>query len=80
MSIAFQKRNPIMATIRSLQGALDFEPRSLGVRRFFKNVTVYLNAISEGAAAAHEYATLTRRGTSHDDAVEQVFEEHFGRR
>ena len=66
-----------MATVRSLHGALDFEPRSLGIRRFFKNVTVYLNAISEGAAAAHEYHTLTRRGASHDDAVEQVFEEHF---
>jgi hypothetical protein len=69
-----------MATVRSLHGALDFEPRSFGVRRFLKNVTAYLSAISEGAAAAHEYDTLTRRGTSHDDAVEQVFEEHFSRR
>jgi hypothetical protein len=69
-----------MATARSLDGALDFEPRSLGVRRFFKNVLVYLNAISEGAAAAHAYDTLTRRGVVHEDAVEQVFEEHFSGR
>ena len=48
--------------------------------RFFKNVSVYLNAIREGAAAAHEYESLTRRGTSHEVAVEQVFEDHFTRR
>jgi hypothetical protein len=69
-----------MATARSLDGALDFEPRSLGLRRFFRNVTVYLNAISEGAVAAHEYDVLTRRGVAHEKAVEQVFEEHFSRR
>lgn len=69
-----------MATMRSLDGAFDFEPRGLGVRRFFKGVSVYLNAISEGAAAAHEYASLTRRGVNHEQAVEQVFEEHFGGR
>ena len=80
MSIAFRKGNLDMATARSLHGALDFEPRSLGVRRFFKGITVYWSAISEGAAAAHEYDALTRRGVAHEEAVEQVFEEHFGRR
>jgi hypothetical protein len=69
-----------MATARSLDGGLGLEPRSLGVRRFFKSVTVYLNAISEGAAAAHEYQTLTRRGVAHEEAVEQVFEGHFAGR
>ena len=69
-----------MATVRSLNGALDLEPRNLGVRRFFKGLTVYLDAISEGAAAAHEYETLTRRGMPHEEAVVQVFEEHFDRR
>ena len=69
-----------MATARSLDGVLDFEPRSLGVRRFFKTVAVYLSALSGGAAAAHEYNRLTRRGTPHEAAVEQVFEEHFSHR
>jgi len=69
-----------MATVRSLDGAFDFEPRGLGIHRFFKGLTVYINAISEGAAAAHEYDMLTRRGVSHDKAVEQVFEEHFSSR
>jgi hypothetical protein len=68
-----------MATARTLDGALGFEPRSLGVRRLFKSVTAYFSALSEGAAAAHEYARLTRRGTPHDEAVEQVFERHFSR-
>jgi hypothetical protein len=68
-----------MATARSLHGGLSFEPRTLGVRRFFKTVTAYLDAISEGAAAAHEYQTLTRRGIAHEAAVEHVFEEHFAR-
>ena len=69
-----------MATVRSLHGALDFEPRSLGVRRFFKGVGVYWSALREGAAAAHEYETLTRQGVAHEQAVAQVFEEHFDRR
>lgn len=69
-----------MATARTLDGARDFEHRSLGVRRFLATVAGYLSALSEGAAAAHEYARLTRRGTPHDEAVEQVFEEHFSRR
>jgi hypothetical protein len=69
-----------MATVRSLDGALDFEPRKLGLRRFFKGLNTYWSAIREGAAAAHEYDTLTRRGIAHQEAVEQVFEDHFGHR
>ena len=69
-----------MATVRSLDGDLSFEPRSLGMRRFFKGLTVYWSAISEGAAAAHEYDALTRRGVAHEEAVEQVFDDHFSRR
>jgi hypothetical protein len=66
-----------MATVRSLDGAFDLEPRSLGVRGFLESLTVYWSAISEGAAAAHEYERLTRRGVAHEDAVVQVFEDHF---
>jgi hypothetical protein len=69
-----------MASVRSLDGALDLEPRNIGARRFFKRLSVYWNAIRDGAAAAHEYDTLTRRGTPHEEAVVQVFEEHFERR
>ena len=69
-----------MATVRSVDGAFGLEPRSLGVRGFLKSLAVYCSAISEGAAAAHEYATLTRRGVPHEEAVVQVFEDHFGRR
>jgi hypothetical protein len=69
-----------MASVRSLDGVLDLEPRSLGARRFLKTLTIYWNAFGEGAAAAHEYATLTRRGTPHEEAVQRMFEEHFDRR
>jgi hypothetical protein len=80
MSIAFQKGKAIMATVRSLDGVVDFEPRNFGVRRFFKGLKIYWNAIGEGAAAAHEYDALTRRGVAHEEAVEQIFEDHFSRR
>jgi len=80
MSIAFRKGNLDMAAARSLDGALDFETRSLGIRRFLKGLTVYWSAISEGAAAAHAYDALTRRGVAHEEAVEQVFDDHFSRR
>jgi hypothetical protein len=79
MSIAFRKGDLDMATARSLDGALAFTPRSPGVRRFLKGLTLYWSAISEGAAAAHEYAALTRRGVAHEQAVEQVFVDHFSR-
>ena len=69
-----------MATVRSLDEALIFEPRSLGVRRFLKGLTIYWTAISEGAAAAHAYNVLTRRGVAHQEAAAQVFEDHFCRR
>jgi len=69
-----------MATTKSLDGALHYEPRSLGIRGFVKGVGVYLNARREGAAAAHEYEALTRRGVTHEEAVAQVFEGHFDRR
>jgi hypothetical protein len=69
-----------MATVRSLDGALDFEPRSLGIRRFFNRLSVYFSAIREGGDAAHAYEVLTRRGTPHDEAVQRVFDEHFDRR
>ena len=69
-----------MATARSLDEALVFEPRSPWVRRFLRGLTIYWTAISEGAAAAHAYNVLTRRGVAHQEAVAQVFEDHFSRR
>jgi hypothetical protein len=69
-----------MAITKGLDGALQYEPRSLRIRGFVKGVGVYLNALREGAAAAHEYETLTRQGRTHEEAVAQVFEEHFDRR
>jgi hypothetical protein len=69
-----------MATVRSLDGVLDLEPRSPGVRGFLDNLAVYWSAIGEGAAAAHEYETLTRRGVAHEEAVSRVMKAHFDRR
>ena len=69
-----------MATVRSLDGVFGLEPRSLAARGVLKSLAVYWSAVSEGAAAAHEYETLTRRGVAHEDAVVRVFEDHFGRR
>ena len=69
-----------MAPVRILDEALVFEPRSLGVRRFLKSLAIYWTAISEGASAAHAYNALTRRGVAHQEAVAQVFEDHFSRR
>lgn len=69
-----------MATVRSLDGVFGLEPRSAGVRGFLNGLAVYWSAISEGAAAAHAYNALTRRGVPHEEAVVQVFEDHFGRR
>jgi hypothetical protein len=64
-----------MATTKSLDDALHFEPHGLG--GFFKGVAVYWSALREGAAAAHEYEKLTRQGATHEEAVAQVFEGHF---
>jgi hypothetical protein len=66
-----------MATMRAFDGALDLEPRSLPVRRFFSGLTTYLSAIREARDAAHAYDKMVRHGTSHEEAVERVFEEHF---
>jgi hypothetical protein len=76
--IASQERNWIMASVRSLDGALHFEPRGRG--GFFKSVAVYWSALREGAAAAHEYESLTRQGATHEAAVAQVMKHHFDRR
>lgn len=70
-----------MATARSIDSVVHLEPREIPGRRFLSGLTMYLSAIREASAAAHEYETLTRRGVPHDEAVERVFEEHFeGRR
>ena len=69
-----------MATVRSLDGAVDFEHRGFPVRRFLNSVATYWNAIREGGAAADDYERLVRHGTPHEEAVLRVFKEHFGRR
>jgi hypothetical protein len=54
--------------------SLDAISRNLGAHRFLRSVTVYLNAISDGAEAAHEYGVLTRRGVPHAEAVARAFD------
>lgn len=69
-----------MASINSLNGAIDMEPRGLPVRRLLTALGTYWNAARDGIAAAHDYETLTRRGVAHEEAVKRVFAEHFDRR
>jgi hypothetical protein len=69
-----------MASVRTADGAIDFEHRGLPVRRFLNSVATYWNAIREGGAAADHYERLVRHGTPHEEAVIRVFKEHFGRR
>jgi hypothetical protein len=67
-----------MATVRSLDSALRLEPRDIPGRRFFSGLATYLSAVREASAAAHAYDEMVRHGTPHQEAVERVFEEHFG--
>jgi hypothetical protein len=70
-----------VASVRTLGGAFDFEPRSIPGRRFLAQLGTYVSAIREAGAAAHAYDELVRRGTPHAEAVQRVFDEHFnGRR
>jgi hypothetical protein len=73
-----------MAHVRSLDGALRFEPRSArGLfpgRSFFASFAIYWRALRDGSAAAHDYERLVRQGTPHAEAVARVFENHFDRR
>jgi hypothetical protein len=73
-----------MAHVRSLDGALHFEPgsvRGLFPRRsFFAGLATYWRALRDGSAAAHEYERLVRRGMPHAEAVARVLEDHFDRR
>ena len=69
-----------MASVRTLDGALRFEPRETPVRRFFSGFTTYLSAMREASEAAHTYEELVRRGIPHQEAVERMFGEHFGGR
>jgi hypothetical protein len=80
MSFCLRKKkgNPIMATVRSLDGALDFEPRTS--RGFFRSIALYWSALREGATAARAYEALTRQGATHEEAVARIMKEHFGRR
>jgi hypothetical protein len=73
-----------MAHVRSLDGTLHFEPRSVRDlfprRSFFTGLVTYWRALRDGSAAAHEYERLVRQGTPHAEAVARVFEDHFDRR
>jgi hypothetical protein len=60
--------------------ALNLEPRELPGRRFLSGLATYLSAIREASAASHAYDELIRRGVSHEEAVERVFDEHLGGR
>jgi hypothetical protein len=75
------RKDRIMATVRSLDGALDFEHRSLRGgfpgRSLLAGLATYWSAIREASAAAGEYERLVRRGMPHDEAVARVFEDHF---
>lgn len=69
-----------MSTIGSARHALDIlsEPRSPGVlRRFLAAVETYWGAIVDGQAAVRTYDELTRRGATHEEAVEKVFDKHL---
>jgi hypothetical protein len=73
-----------MAHVRSLDGALRFEPRSVRGhvpgRSFFASLATYWRALRDASAAAHEYQRLVRQGTPHAEAVARVFENHFDSR
>lgn len=69
-----------MSTIGSARHALDIlsEPRSPGVlRRFLAAVHTCWGAIVDGQAAVRTYDELTRRGATHEEAVEKVFDKHL---
>jgi hypothetical protein len=75
------RKDPVMASARTLNDALRLEPRGLPARRFLAGLKTYLSAIREASAASHAYEEMARHGTPHQEAVERVFEKHFsGRR
>jgi hypothetical protein len=69
-----------MSTIRSARSALDlhFEPTSPGpLRRLLAAAQTYRGAVVDGLAALRTYHEMTRRGATHEEAVEKVFDEHL---
>jgi hypothetical protein len=70
----------IMSTIRSARHALDIhsEPNSAGLlRRLLTAAQTYRSAMVDGLAAVRTYHELIRRGATHEEAVEKVFDEHL---
>ena len=69
-----------MSTIRSARHALDLhsEPKSPGVlRRLLTAAQTCWSAVVDGQAAVRTYHELIRRGATHEEAVEKVFDEHL---
>jgi hypothetical protein len=74
------RKEMIMSTIRSANNALDFhsEPKLPGLlRRLLTAAQTYRSAMVDGLAAVRTYHELTRRGATHEEAVEKVFNEHL---
>ena len=71
----------IMNTIKSFDDALDFHPasnRTPTLSRVVGIIALYWAALRDGLAASRTYTELTRRGVSHDAAVQRVLGNHFG--
>jgi hypothetical protein len=71
-----------MSQIRSFDDALDFLPAAkAGFRTrfggFIRYVSLFLEAMSDGHAAARRYHELRGRGYPHDKAASKVFSDHF---
>jgi hypothetical protein len=69
-----------MASVRTVDGAIDLDHRSLPGRGLLTRLATYWNALREGSAAAHDYERLVCHGVAHEEAVVRIFEDHFGRR
>jgi hypothetical protein len=72
-----------MSTMTSVGDTLDHysETTSRAVlRRFLAAVGTYWSAMVDGLAAARTYHELTRRGATHEEAVEKIFDEHLSAR
>ena len=79
-SVEHHARETIMSTVRSAKHALDIlsEPESHGIlRRFLAAAQTCWGAIVDGQAAVRTYHELIRRGATHEEAVEKVFDEHL---
>jgi hypothetical protein len=68
-----------MATVRTLDSAIDLDRPGLPGRGLLNGLATYWEALREGSAAAHDYERLVRRGVAHEEAVARIFKAHFDR-